>query len=276
MAADKSIPIHVAEDDPAQLSALVTDLSARLADAHQTIERLKHELLLLKHWRFGRRSEKTADEATGSLFAELESAVLEETVEAAPQDQTPAPKKKGHGRRTLPANLPVERVVVEPSPEEKVCAPCGAEKIVIGEEIRRELDYTPGTLFIREYARPVYACPEVCEGQVVVAPPPSAPIEKGLPGPGLLARVVVDKFTDHLPLARQEARLERDGLFVSRQTLCDWCAEAAHLLTCHTDQLRQEVLLSKVIHTDDTPVTFLDPKGGKPRTGRLWVYHGAD
>jgi len=274
MAADTNNPDASVEADPARLGALVADLSARLDDANHTIERLKHEILLLKHWRYGRQSEKT--DATGSLFAALEDVVMvPAAIEDMAEEDTPSAKKKGaHGRRTLPADLPVERVIVEPSPEEKVCVPCGTEKIAIGEEIRRELDYIPGTLFVREYVRRVYACPNVCEGQVVVAPPPSAPIEKGLPGPGLLARVVVDKYVDHLPLARQEARLERDGLFISRQTLCDWCAAAAHLLTCLVDLIRREVLLSKTIHTDDTPVDYLEGKQNKPRVGRLWVYRG--
>ena len=267
-------------DLSAQMSALLTQLAealARLGVVEQTNAKLKHEILVLRNWRYGRHSEKATADATGSLFAELGDGVLEVTAlttdDATPQEQAPS-KKKGHGRRTLPADLPVERVVVEPPPEERVCAPCGTDKIVINEEIRREYDYTPGTIFVREIVRPIYACPNICEGQVVVAPPPVAPIEKGMPGPGLLARVVTDKYVDHLPLARQEARLERDGLFVSRQTLCDWCAAAAYLVTSLVDLIRREVLLSKVIHTDDTPVDYLEGKQNKPRTGRLWVYHG--
>jgi len=279
MDADENIP---AEADfaklAAALSAQLAEVTARLAEANQTIAQLKHELLLLKRWRFGRHSEKGIADATGSLFAALEPDITEDAapaaVEDAPEANTPSAKKKGHGRRTLPDHLPVERVVVEPAPEEKVCAPCGTDKIVIAEEVRRELDYTPGTIFVREYVRPVYACPNVCEGQVVVASPPPAPIEKGLPGPGLLAQVAVNKYVDHLPLARQEARLEREGLFISRQTQCDWMRQAAHLLTCLADLTRREVLLSRVIHTDDTPVTYLEPGGGKPRTGRLWTYRG--
>ena len=288
MAADESISVAstAAEAESARLRALVADLSARLAeaisrleDANRTIAALKHEVLALKHWRFGRHSEKgVAGELTGSLFAALEPPPAAEAApaaeDAAAESPVPSVKKKGHGRRTVPDHLPVERVVIEPSSEEKRCQPCGTEKTAIGEEVRRELDYTPGTIFVREYVRPIYACPNVCEGQVVVAPPPAAPIEKGLPGPGLLAHVAVDKYVDHLPLARQEARLEREGLFISRQTQCDWMRQAAHLLTTFSDLLRREVLLSRVIHTDDTPVTYLDPGGGQPKTGRLWVYHG--
>ena len=270
-----------AEDvsDIARLSALAADLSVQLAEAKRTIDSLKHELLLLKRWRFGRHSERTAAECVGSLFTGLEPLPAGEAASAvAGADAAPetaaSVKKKAHGRRTLPADLPVERVVVEPSAEDKVCMPCGADKIAIGEEVRRELDYTPGVIFVREYVRPIYACPNVCGGQVVIAPPPTAPIEKGLPGPGLLAHVAVDKYVDHLPLARQEARLEREGLFISRQTQCDWMRQAAHLLTTFAELTRREVLRSKVIHTDDTPVTYLDPGGGKPKTGRLWVYRG--
>jgi transposase len=279
MIADSSIQnAPVSAEDPARLASLVSELTAQLDDANQTITRLKHEILLLKHWRWGRSTEKTAGEATGSLFAELALAELEVTAPESDAAATPAQgvsaKKKGHGRRTLPADLPVERVVVEPKPEEKVCPPCGSDKIAIGEEIRREIDYTPGTLFVREIVRHVYACPQACEGQVVVAPPPPAPIEKGLPGPGLLAHVAVDKYVDHLPLARQEARLEREGLFISRQTQCDWMMQAAQLLASFMELLRQEVLRSKVLHVDETPVTYLESKKNIPHTGYLWVYRG--
>jgi len=275
------VPASMLEETMAKLAETATKLdeaNAKLVEADETITRLKNEILLLRRLRFGRRSEKTGAEYTGSLFEGMGLAALEEITKTAGEtpepEATPSPKKKSHGRRTLPAGLPVERVVVEPAPEEKTCRPCGAEKIVIGEETRRELEYKPGTIYVVEYARPVYACPRECEGQVVVAPPPPAPIEKGLPGPGLLARVVVDKYADHLPLARQVARFERDGLALSRQTLCDWCAGAADLLTTYNELLRREVLLSKVIHTDDTPVTWLEGRKNNPRTGYLWAYRG--
>src|SRR5262249_41114444 len=42
-------------------------------------------------------------------------------------------------------------------------------------------------------------------GEVVIAAPkPAMPIHKGLPGPGLLAHLIVSKYTDHLPLHRLE------------------------------------------------------------------------
>src|SRR5262249_12631837 len=35
---------------------------------------------------------------------------------------------------------------------------------------------------------------------VIAAPRPATPIAKGIPGPGLLAHLIVSKYTDHMPL----------------------------------------------------------------------------
>ena len=97
---------------------------------------------------------------------------------------------------------------------------------------------------------------------------PASPIEKGLPGPGLLAHIAVSKYADHLPLNRMEGILSRHGVAISRSTMADWMAEGAHLVTTLVGEMKRHVLLSDVIHTDDTPVTVQDPKGkSKPHTG---------
>ena len=48
---------------------------------------------------------------------------------------------------------------------------------------------------------------------------PDLPIEKGRPGPGLVANVVVSKYLDGLPLYRQWAILAREGIEIERATL---------------------------------------------------------
>jgi hypothetical protein len=115
------------------------------------------------------------------------------------------------------------------------------------------------------------ACP-CCEGNVTVAPKPAQPIEKGLPGPGLLAQVVVSKYCDHLPLYRQESIFERHGVELSRKTMCDWVLASAKILEPVVDAMTARLLQSKVIHTDDTPVDVRGP--GVNHQGRFWVYVG--
>jgi transposase len=109
---------------------------------------------------------------------------------------------------------------------------------------------------------------------IVTAPKPAQPIDKGLPGPGLLAYVITSKYADHLPLHRQEAILARHGVALSRSTLCDWMAAAASLLTPLYALMLQQVLASRVIQTDETRVPVQDPSLDKTRSGRLWAFIG--
>jgi len=62
------------------------------------------------------------------------------------------------------------------------------------------------------------------------APLPSRPIERGRPGPGLLAHVLVSKYADHLPLYRQSQIFDREGIDLDRSTLADWVGKSTALL----------------------------------------------
>ena len=142
-----------------------------------------------------------------------------------------------------------------------------------GEEIREQLDYIPASLIVIQHVRPKYAC-EACQAHVVIADRLPEPIEKGLPGPGLLAHVIVSKYADHLPLYRQERILAREGVAISRQTMCGWMARCAELLKPIYDAMVKAVLRSKVIQTDDTPVDVLDPGREGTLQGRIWIAIG--
>jgi transposase len=106
------------------------------------------------------------------------------------------------------------------------------------------------------------------------APRPPSPIARGLAGPGLLAHLIVSKFCDHLPLYRCERMLARFGVSLSRSTLCDWLAQSAGLLRPLWDLLKDQVLKSRVIQTDDTPVRVQAQAALAAHQGRLWVQVG--
>jgi hypothetical protein len=121
--------------------------------------------------------------------------------------------------------------------------------------------------------RPKYAC-KACQANVVIAERLPEPIEKGLPGPGLLAHVAVSKYADHQPLYRQEGIFKRYGVDLSRSTMCDWMAVVASLLKPIVRVMMERVLMSEVVGTDDTPVKVQDHDGKGIKTGRLWVHIG--
>lgn len=112
-------------------------------------------------------------------------------------------------------------------------------------------------------------------GEVVIAAPkPAMPIAKGLPGPGLLAHLIVSKCVDHLPLHRLERVYQRQGLFLHRSTLCDWMAACAQLLRPLHDVMVSVVLQSRSLHTDDTTVKMQELVTHVLSTARFWVYLG--
>jgi transposase len=110
----------------------------------------------------------------------------------------------------------------------------------------------------------------LCE-TIMQAPLPSFPIERGRPGPGLLAHVVVGKHADGLPLHRQTEIYEREGVDLDRSTMADWVGATAALLRPLVEAIGQYVRAGQVLHADDTPMKVLAPGHGRTKTGRLWV-----
>ena len=109
---------------------------------------------------------------------------------------------------------------------------------------------------------------------IIAAPKPPMPIDKGMPGPGLLAHIIVSKYFDHLPLYRQENISARQGVKIPRSTSCDWMAACAGLLRPLYDLMVANVLQSLWLHTDDTPVKNLDHEPGTTDKARFWIYYG--
>ena len=102
-----------------------------------------------------------------------------------------------------------------------------------------ELEYLPGRFVVNRIVRPRMAC--ACCERISQAALPSRPIERGRPGPGLLAHVLVSKYADHLPLYRQSQIFERDGIDLERSTLSDWVGKSAALLEPLADAIGRHV-----------------------------------
>jgi transposase len=140
---------------------------------------------------------------------------------------------------------------------------------LIGTDERELLEYVPSHFKVVVHRRPKMSC-RACE-TVVQPPMPTLPIERGVPGAGLLAHVLVSKYCDHLPLHRQSAIYAREGVELDRSTLCDWVGRMAFHLSPLAEAIAHHVREGPALHADDTPVPVLDPGRGKTKTGRLWV-----
>ena len=173
------------------------------------------------------------------------------------------------------SRLPHHRHESELSAAEKICDCCGRHE---GSHRRRRddvVEHVPPRLEVHEYVRGKYAC-RYCKNGVSSPPPPPRPIARGIAGPGLVAEIIVSKFSDHLPLYRLEDIFVRCGVHFARSTLCDWVAAAADLLQPLYDLQRKLVVQSPVLWTDDTPVTVLVGGEEGSRQGRFWTYVGEE
>jgi transposase len=262
------------------LKALVMAQHSELLEQRsnaQEIERLK--LIVEKYRRmiFGRKSEKLNAQLEQLEFRleELETAQAADDAVLAAEEarqqsstQTTAKPRRRPARKLLPKDLP--REVITHLPEHNYCPDCGGALRQFGEDVSEQLERIPATYKVIRHVRPKFACAG-CE-RVVEAPAPARPIERGLPGPNLLAHVLVSKYGSHLPLYRQSEIFAREGVDLDRSTLAGWVGSASELLAPLVDEIRKHVMAASKIHADDTPVPVLAPGNGKTRTGRLWTY----
>jgi transposase len=269
-----------AEDAKRRIDELQRVLDATAADYSQLQEKhaeLAETLALLRRYVFGPRRERLHDDpGQGHLF-DLHDTGLEIEASTSAEPDVPGPAQRPRaarpgGRNSLD-HLPHNRIEHDLPEAEKTCPRCGSAKHRIGEDLSRELEFTPAKLEVNVHVLPKYACPN-CRDGVASPPVPPKPIAGGIAGPGLVAYVLVGKFSDHLPLYRLEDILTRHGVHLSRSTLCDWVKNAADLLGPLAELQKTRVLQSPVLWTDDTHVLVLG--GARPGStkGRFWPYIG--
>src|SRR6266852_9482402 len=255
--------------NPNELKALIVSQHELIVSRDSEIEQLKLLIAKLRRMQFGRSSEKL-DRQIEQLELRLEALQLNdaEKVAALPEAIKSAEPVARPVRRPLPAHLP--REVRTYLPKQEACQDCGGELKHLGEDVSEMLEIEPARFKVIRQVRPKLAC--TCCDRIVQAEAPSRPIARGVAGPGLLARVLVSKYCDHLPLYRQSQIYARAGVELDRSTLAEWVGGSSRLLAPLVEALRRHVMAAAKLHADDTPVPVLAPGLGKTKTGRLWTY----
>jgi transposase len=272
------LDVHDLPNDVEQLKRLVLEHRSHAQTQQLEIERLKIQLSRLRRWKFGRSSEQM----------ELQIAQIELTLEvlqaATPQpapETPPASAAKGQARskpkrhpvrRALPAHLPRETIIhLSPSVRNGcTCADCGGKLRKLDQDVAEMLEFVPGYFKVIRHVREKHSCARC--SSIVQAPAPSRPIERGLPGPALLAHVTAGKYCYHQPLYRQSEVYGYAGVPIDRSTLTQWVGAATRLANPLVEAICRYVLGGRQLHADDTPLPVLDPGRGHTKTGYLWTY----
>ena len=254
----------------ASLDQAISSKDREIKYRQTKIDQLTHEMAVLKRWKFG-RSREQLDAGQASLLDETIDADIA-AIEQELKNLTPSPKTDTEPaskpkRAALPAELP--RVAVHHEPNCTTCG-CGCQLKRIGEDVSEKLDYTPGVFTVERHIRGKWACTQ-CQ-TLTQAPVPAQIIDKGIATSGLLAQVLVAKYSDHLPLYRQETIFGRSGYAIPRSTLSAWVGVCGVQLQPLVDALKNAMLQHAVLHADETPVAMLKPGTKKTHRAYLWAY----
>ena len=241
------------------------------------------QLKLSKKKIFGSSSEKT-DECYEqiNLFNEAEAERqpinVEPTIEEVivPEHK----RKKKRSREEILENLPVETIEYELSDVDKICKICKTPMHVMSKEVRKELVIIPAQVKVIEHVSFVYSCrnceKNATETPVITAPAPKALIPKSLVSPSLMAYIMNQKFTNSMPLHRQEQDFKRMNIKLSRQTMANWVICGASLLKPLYQRMKEELVSKEVLHADETTLEVLcEPGRDAVVKSYMWLYKTA-
>ncbi len=259
-----------------------TDLEDSLTKLQKQKEFLEEQFRLFRANLYGRKSEKSVDQAQLYIFNEAEEidAASDEEKKAS-EITVPAHTRGKSGRRPLPEGLPREEVVHDLREEEKVCN-CGAHLSYIGEDVSERLDIVPAKMRVIRNIRYKYAC-KSCEGveseggAVRIARLTPQLIPQGIATAGLVAYTLISKYADALPFYRQEKIFERIGVEINRATMANWAMHVGQKCEPLMDLLWKDMRTGPLINMDETPVQVLN-EPGRANTSKsyMWVFRGGD
>ena len=268
----------------AELQTTIRQQQAEIDNLKKKLDHMNEILLNAQRARFGQSSEKKTyvlSEDQICLFNEAEQVQDHKAEEPTEETFT----VKAHARKKkrtiaeLAKNLPVEEIILQ-LPESKLnCSKCGGTFRLIGKKlVRRELIIIPQQEKILEYYSCTYAC-DKCEkdtgfAHILTTQAPAALMKHSLASPSTVADVIIKKYVDGLPLARQEKIWARQGVELSRATLANWVIQCTQTwLKPLYRHMKQALLEDTVIHADETTVQVLKEDGKAAASeSRMWVY----
>lgn len=272
------------DDELARRNAEFAELKELAQKLARDNKLLKEKLYRLMRRRYGPKGERFSEgqlELFAELFGEHEGSdepdrqALEAPDVELPEDSAPkkARRQKNRARELDFRRLPREYRRHELPEEERICPLTGKRLVPVGTKVFEELEYQPAKLFVVEHELVEYGLSEEDRTErmapTVTAPMPVRPIDGALASAGLLARVLVAKYVEHLPLHRQETIFAREGLLIPRQSLCEWVMRSIEVLMPIVLALKRRLLAGGVLQCDDTRVLCQE---NSIRGGRSWAY----
>jgi transposase len=278
--ADASIELP---DDIELLKSMLRAKDERLAELEKKLDYAEERYRAMVMRLFGRKSEHYSPEEDkqNRLFDEAEEHASEEAPPVVLKVHVPAHDRTKRGRKPKLAATEQVEVVHDLTESEKRCPGCGEMRKAIGEERRSEYELVPAHVIEYVHIIKKYG-PCSCElfgssgkPTIVAAKGP----EKLIPGSDFTNKTtaffMTAKYADAIPFYRMEKMLARDGLIVSRATLCNQAVAVGKAIGDLIEAMGRDILQSPVILMDETTVQVLKDERGPPgRKSYMWLSRG--
>jgi len=247
----------------------------------QTILKLKQQIGMLQRKIWGKSSEKYIAEDPQQRRLDFDGLDLlpeekelatsaKEEIEKYKTIRVKAEDKSHPVRKPLPESLPREETHIYP---ENINYENWTE---LAPEITEVLERDPARWFVRRIIRHKYVLKDKSlvqdiEKQVITAPMPLLPIAKSYAGSTLLADIIIDKYVNHLPFYRQVQMFRQQGISIAPATINGWFGDVADLMRPAYYRLKELVLASGYIQSDETTIPIINNEKHKTINGYIWM-----
>lgn len=270
------------QDNSAQIITQLNDKilmqEQQIAELDAKVKWYEEQIRLSRQKQFGASSEKTDSEQL-NLFNEVEDTANPKLEEPTLETITYQRRKKQVGQRAeMLEDLPVEVIEYRLEEHEQVCPCCQGALHEMSTQIRQELKIIPAQVKVVKHVQYIYACRK-CEQEQIKTPIIKAEMPKPiLPGSlasaSIVAYIMDQKYTNSMPLYRQEKQFSRLGIDLSRQTMANWVLNAADpWLKIIYDRMHECLLKRDILNADETTLQVLKEPGRSAESkSYMWLY----
>lgn len=181
--------------------------------------------------------------------------------------------KEAPVRKPLPESLPRMEIHLYPEGMDKDNID-SAVWTELEPEITEVLEREPAKFFVNRFIRHKFVRKDKSidtQKPIIIAPVPVLPIAKSYAGATLLADLVIDKYVNHLPFYRQIQIFSRQGISIAPSTINDWFGGVADLLRPTYYRLKELVLETDYIQSDETTIPIINNEKHKTVKGYIWM-----
>ena len=265
------------------------ELSARKAELENTVSSLQSMMAWFRKRLFGKMSEKRLpldpSVLEPSLFdehlPEEEQAALDAEVKKMEEANARAIEVKAHRREVrkpvMSSELPVV-IAADIYPDGMRDNP---DYVEIGVENTDTLAIRPAKMYISRVVRHKFVLKSSLQTEdpdrqtFIIAPLPETAIPKGMASESLLADILINKYTYHLPFYRQIQKYKELGVALSDATINDWFVAVCSRLRPLYDKLREQIMSKDYIQVDESTLPVIDNERHRAVKGYMWAVRDA-